>query len=362
MKKLMTQNIVRGIPCGLLALTLSATGVQAQDENGGATVKTQSEQKAKPIIILDSNVTQTGRWIADGAYQGDRELREALKTVETRLRMLFVNSGRVEVKSQLSATKTVTDPNTYKCGFELLQGRKITGSKRGNMEEYIIELGIETWNFKDDTPLPELTRGVRIQGFFQTPEDAMAFVMRYLAVFALGVISPVTVTEKEGSDFAVNAGDQLLNVGDKLQIKKGLRKSDITLTVVETDFAKSVCTIDKPVNTDAVSIGDIVILQAPEPPPVNPCKICNGTGKTDCPRCKRGFNLVEQTVMCDSCNGTGIKVPSVRVGPVVTPPIPCGDCVRGQKRITKQVPCQQGNCNNGKIPCTTCNGKGTARE
>ena len=221
-------------------------------------------QQTKPIVIVEKNMVQSsGQWVRGTAneYQGDKELLNAFQTVQVRLARLLDNSGRVKVRPFPSAADSFVEDNVYLCSYDLLQGRQ-TGRKRGMLKEYIVEIGMMAWNYKDSTSLSELSRSRRVQDYFESPEDAIEFVVRYLALTTLETISPITITEKEDTAIAVNAGGELLKNGDKLQVRKGLT-GKVLVTVDVTEGTRSICVVD-PSDVDNVAVGAKVIYRLPE--------------------------------------------------------------------------------------------------
>jgi len=339
----------------LLALCLIAGAFGAFAEQPKE--KAKEQPKEKPIVILEENIKQNGgKWVADTphVYEGDPVLKNAFRTVHARLETLLVNSGRVNVKSRMSIDKTVTDSNVYLCSYELVQGSHVT--KPGQKKIFILELNMRAWNYKDDTPLPELTRTLRTQNFYDTPEDAIAFITRYLAFATLEAVAPVTVTEIEEQTraVAVNAGGEFLKKGDKLRVKSGLTGA-IGLTVLETEATRSICIIDGGADVKSVKVGAKVLF--PEPKPAvnqNQCETCGRSGVIVCTTCLGNGNIVtEEKSVCGKCGGAGARYDRTFGR------LQCLTCDgKGEVVTQKATPCW--TCNRTRrIPCPTCNGGGT---
>lgn len=228
-----------------------------------STVLSANNQKdvgqGKVTVILEDNLAQQGGKIAENTpppYQGDPQLKNAFAALQTRLQTMLVSSGRVNVKPKSSASRAATDEKTYLCSYTLVQGQ-IVGEK-GTRKEYLIGINLQAWNYVDEAPLPELTRTVDIRITEDTPENAFKFVTRYLAFITLESISPVVILEKDGANVSVSAGGELLQPGDTLRVRKGLKKV-ASLRVTETEALSSICEI-----TDgATEPGDKCIFQLP---------------------------------------------------------------------------------------------------
>lgn len=223
-----------GILIALCLLTAS-TVISAKDK--------KDLPQDKVTVILEDNLAQQGGKIAENApppYNGDIELKNAFATLQTRLQTMLVNSGRVNVKPKSSASRAASDEKTYLCSYTLVQGR-IVGQK-GMNKEYLIGINLQAWNYLDETPFPQLTRTVDIRISEETPENAFKFVTRYLAFITLESISPVVIVEKDGSVVSVSAGGELLQPGDILRVRKGLKKV-AAIRVTETDALTSICEI-----------------------------------------------------------------------------------------------------------------------
>ncbi len=192
-------------------------------------------------VILQDNLTQQGgKRLASAPppYEGDAVLKNAFATLQVRLQTMLVSSGRVDVKPTVAETKGLTEGGIFLCNYTLVQGRA-TGVKRGIKQEYILGINLQAWDYVTEKPLPELTRTVDLKLFEDTPENAFAFVTRYLAFLTLEAIAPVTVLEREDNTVSVSAGGELLKVGDLLSIRKGLKKG-ASVRVVETDAQQSI--------------------------------------------------------------------------------------------------------------------------
>jgi len=339
----------------LLALCLIAGALGAFAEQPKE--KAKGQPKEKPIVILEENIKQNGgKWVANTphVYEGDPVLKNAFRTVHARLETLLVSSGRVNVKSRMSIDKAATESNVYLCSYELVQGRHV--SKPGQKKIFILELNMRAWNYKDDTPLPELTRTLRTQNFYDTPEDAIAFITRYLAFATLEAISPVTITEIEEQKtgavaVAVSAGGELLKKGDKLLVKSGLTGA-IGLTVLETEATRSICIIDSRADAKLVKVGANVLF--PEPKPAvsqNQCETCGRSGVIVCTTCLGNGNIVtEEKSVCGRCRGAGARYDRT------FGQLQCLTCAgKGEVVTKKETPCR--TCNRTRrIPCPTCNG------
>ena len=217
-------------------------------------------------VILEDNADQMRQSEKSLAYRGDPELRDAFRTLQTRLQTMLVSSGRVDVKPKTSINKTLTQEKVYLCSYTLVQG-SVLKSRPGKTDGFIIGLNLQAWNYLTETPLPELTKTVDLEIPATTPETAFAYVARYLAFSTLETLSPVTVLERDGNDIRVNAGSELLKKGDVLQIREGMRKKAIA-HVVETERMSAIAEL-----TD----GDLSLVKAgsqchfvpwePGPPP-----------------------------------------------------------------------------------------------
>ena len=178
----------------------------------------------KVTVVLEDNVDQMQLSAGSVAYRGDPELRDAFRTLQTRLQTMLVSSGRVDVKPKTAVNKAHTQDKVYLCSYTLVQG-SVKRFQTGKPECYIVGLNLQAWNYLTETALPELTRTVDLRVPATTPENAFAYVVRYLAFITLEELSPVTVLKRDGNDIYVNAGSELLKKGDVLQIRgEGFRE------------------------------------------------------------------------------------------------------------------------------------------
>ncbi|HNX33296.1 MAG TPA: hypothetical protein PKM57_01625 [Kiritimatiellia bacterium] len=178
----------------------------------------------KVTVVLEDNVDQMRLSAGSLAYRGDPELRDAFRTLQARLQTMLVSSGRVDVKPKNAFNKARTQEKVYLCSYTLVQG-SVKKFQTGKPECYIIGLNLQAWNYLTETALPELTRTVDLRVPATTPENAFAYVVRYLAFITLEELSPVTVLKRDGNDIYVNAGSELLKKGDVLQIRgEGFRE------------------------------------------------------------------------------------------------------------------------------------------
>lgn len=210
--------------------------------------------KMVTVILQDNLTQQDGSRLANTPppYEGDPSLKNAFSTLQIRLQTMLVSSGRVDVKPNISETRALVEGGVYLCNYTLVQG-KITGVKRGNKKEYILGINLQAWDYVAEKPLPELTRTIDLKLFEESPENAFAFVTRYLAFITLEALAPITVLEKEENIVSVNAGGELLKIGDVLSIRKGLRNK-VEVQVIETDAQQSIAeAIDG--DADLIEIG-----------------------------------------------------------------------------------------------------------
>ena len=198
----------------------------------------------KVTVILQDNLTQQGgKRLANTPppYVGDPALQNAFATLQVRLQTMLIASGRVNVKPTISETQGLTEGNIFLCNYTLVQG-KITGIKRGTKQEYILGINLQAWDYVSEKPLPELNRTVDLKLFEESTENAFAYVTRYLAFLTLEAVAPVTVLEMEDTTISVNAGSELLKVGDLLSIRKGLKKGAV-VRVTETEANQSIAEV-----------------------------------------------------------------------------------------------------------------------
>lgn len=203
-----------------------------------------AEDDARVTVILEDNlIQQGGKRLADTPppYEGDPQLANAFKTVQVRMQTMLVSSGRVDVKPKTAIGKVLTEGNIFLCSYTLVQG-KLTDVKRGRKQEYILGINLQAFDYVTEKPLTQLNRTVDLKLFEDSTENALAYVARYLAVITLEALSPVKILEKDGKTVSVNAGGELLKVGDVLSIRKGLKKA-ADVRVVETDSTQSICEI-----------------------------------------------------------------------------------------------------------------------
>lgn len=220
----------------------------------------------KVTVILEDNLLQTvgGRNANVPVYEGDPALKNAFSALQVRLQTMLVSSGRVDVKPKSSVDKTLTEDDVYLCNYTLVQGRR-TGVTRGKKEEYIIGINLQGWNFKNETPIPELTRTVDLKLFEDSPENAFKYVTRYLAFITLEAVAPVVIEEidKDENAVSVNVGGEIVQPGDILKVRKGLR-STIEIRVENTELRESVCIVVNPADVDAIKPGAKCAFQLPE--------------------------------------------------------------------------------------------------
>ena len=217
----------------------------------------------RPWISTDSTTPLVGR-----EYLGEKHFWDAFQTVYDRLAPALTSSGRVRVLHASKIDETITDERTYICTYKLVQARK-TGFKRDGKEEYIVGISMHAWNYGTGESFAPLTRTVDVEAFDRTPENAFKFVVRYLAFIMLEAVAPVTILEKDGTDVSVSAGGEILQKGDILKAKKGLRGGP-KLRVEETDLATSVCVIINKADIPSVEERARVIFPLPSEEPRNP--------------------------------------------------------------------------------------------
>jgi len=248
----------------------------------------QIKAQGTVTIILEPNTTQpvgegerksftlkdgTRPWISSTTtkpivgkeYLGDPYFWDAFQTVYDRLLPMLTSSGRIKVLHASKMDRAITEENVYVCSYKLVQGRR-TGFKRDGKEEYIIGISLHTWNYLTGESFPALTRTVDIEAFERTQENAFKYAVRFLAFTMLRELSPVTILEKEGSDVSVSAGGEILQAGDILKVRAGLRAT-IKLRVEETDLSRSICSIVNKAEASSVNVGAHCIFPQPSEEP-----------------------------------------------------------------------------------------------
>ena len=212
--------------------------------------------------------TSTTTPLVGANYLGEPYFWDSFQSVYDRLVPPLTSSGRVRVLHASQMDQTITDERTYVCTYKLVQGRR-TGFKRDGKDEYIVGISMHAWNYGTGETFAPLTRTVDIEAFDRTPELAFKFVVRYLAFIMLEAVAPVTILEKDGADVSVSAGGEILQKGDILMARKGLR-STIALRVEETELSNSICTFVNKGEANSVDVGARVTFPLPSEIPRNP--------------------------------------------------------------------------------------------